>query len=156
MERMKLSIADVDALQLDLPEEVLGPYEVSVLDEEADGVGISIEYLTEDERSAFALFVNCRPLLRGEEAEDPEASVREQLAGMRGMGHEAEGLVRMVGGLPAQCIQSRIEDRHEAELAIFDAGRLFQARVTSTDAALTRAAMALVEERLLPQFLVPA
>jgi hypothetical protein len=156
MQRGKLSVVDGDALDLDLFAALLGPHEISVRDEEADGVGISIEYLAEDERSGFALFVNCRPLLRSEETEDLETSLRAQLEGKREMGHEAEGLIRIVAGLPACCTGSHIEDQHEADLIIKDAGRLFHAHATSTDSTLTRAAMDLVEERLLPQFLAPA
>lgn len=156
MERSKLRVVDGNALDLDLFEEMIGQHEISVLDEEADGVGISIEFLAEEEASGFALFVNCRPLMRGDWTGDPDTSLRERIEGKRRMGHEAEGHVRFLFGLPAYRTRSRIEDRHEADLMISDGERLFQAHATSMDPDLTCAAIDLLEARLLPQFLVSA
>lgn len=158
MSRPMLKAVDVDSLDLDLPEQVLGPNEWSILDEEEDGVGLTVDYRSADEDAVFAIFVNCRPTMPGDPAfePDPEGGLLRALTDKRGIGHEAEGSVRIIAGIPAHSITSRIEDLHEEELYLVTGDRLFQAHASSEDAALTRAAMALVEEKLLPQFLGPA
>lgn len=155
MSRPTLKAVDAGSLDLDLPEDTIGPTEWSILDEEADGVGLTIDYRRAEEDAAFAIFVNCRPTMPGDPLADPDpdGALSRVLAGMRGIGHAAEGSLRIAAGIPALCITSRIECRHEAHLYLVAGERLFQSHAASDDAALARAAMALVEERLLPQFL---